>query len=209
MHPKTNIYVDGFNLFYGAVKGTPYKWLDLNRLCELLLPDHDIQTIKYFTARVSARPSNPDQDLRQQVYLRALRTLPNVETIFGHFLTSRARMPLARPVAGSPSVVEVLKTEEKGSDVNIASHLVNDAHNGDFEVAVLITNDSDLLTPMKIVRRELHLPVGIINPYNRFARVLAREASFKKKIRAGVLALSQLTSTLHDSHGTFHKPASW
>ncbi len=209
MHPKTNIYVDGFNLFYGAVKGTPYKWLDLNCLCGLLLPDHDIQTIKYFTARVSAKPSNPDQDLRQQVYLRALRTLPNVETIFGHFLTNKVKMPLATPLPGGPRVAEVLKTEEKGSDVNIASHLVNDAHNGDFEVAVLITNDSDLLTPMKIVRRELHLPVGIINPYNRFARVLAREASFKKKIRAGVLALSQLQPTLHDSHGTFHKPASW
>ena len=94
-------------------------------------------------------------------------------------------------------------------DVNIASHLVNDAHNGDFEVAVLITNDSDLLTPMKIVREELHLPVGIINPYNRFARVLAREASFKKKIRAGVLASSQFPVSLQDAHGAFHKPTSW
>ena len=209
MLPKTNIYIDGFNLFYGAVKGTPYKWLDLNRLCELLLPDHDIQIIKYFTARVSARPSNPDQDLRQQVYLRALRTLPNVEIIFGHFLTNKVKMPLATPLPGGPRVAVVLKTEEKGSDVNIASHLVNDAHNGDFEVAVLITNDSDLLTPMRIVRRELHLPVGIINPYHRFARVLAREASFKKKIRAGVLASSQFPNTLHDALGTFHKPASW
>ncbi len=209
MHPKTNIYVDGFNLFYGAVKGTPYKWLDLNRLCELLLPHHDIQTIKYFTARVSARPSNPDQDLRQQVYLRALRTLPNVETIFGHFLTNKVKMPLATPTPGGPRIADVLTTEEKGSDVNIASHLVNDAHNGSFEVAVLITNDSDLLTPMKIVRRELHLPVGIINPYDRFARVLAREASFKKKIRVGVLTSSQFPDTLHDAHGTFHKPASW
>ena len=209
MPPKTNIYVDGLNLFYGSLKGTPYKWLDLNRLCELLLPHHDIQTIKYFTARVSARPTNPEQDLRQQVYLRALRTLPTIEIIFGHFLTSRARMPLAHPVAGSPPVVEVLKTEEKGSDVNIAAHLVNDAHNGSFEVAVLITNDSDLLTPIQIVRRELALRVGIINPYRRFAHVLAREASFKKKIRKGVLATSQFPSVLHDAQGPFHKPASW
>ncbi len=209
MHPKTNIYVDGFNLFYGAVKGTPYKWLDLNRLCELLLPHHDIQTIKYFTAKISDRPSNPGQHKRQLVYLRALRTLPNIEIIFGHFLTNKVKMPLAVPPPGGPRVAEVLKTEEKGSDVNIASHLVNDAHNGDFEVAVLITNDSDLLTPMKIVREELHLPVGIINPYNRFARVLAREASFKKKIRAGVLASSQFPASLQDARGAFHKPTSW
>ena len=209
MPPKTTIYVDGFNLFYGAVKGTSYKWLDQNRLCELLLPHHDIQTIKYFTAKVSDRPSNPGQHKRQLVYLRALRTLPNVEIIFGHFLTNKVKMPLANPAPGGPRVAEVRKTEEKGSDVNIASHLVNDAHNGSFEVAVLITNDSDLLTPMKIVRRELHLPVGIINPYDRFARVLAREASFKKKIRVGVLTSSQFPDTLHDARGTFHKPASW
>ncbi len=209
MHPKTNIYVDGFNLFYGAVKGTPYKWLDLNRLCEILLPDNDIQKIKYFTAKISERPSNPGQHKRQLVYLRALRTLPDIEIIFGHFLTNKVKMPLATPTPGGPRVAVVLKTEEKGSDVNIAAHLVNDAHNRDFEVAVLITNDSDLLIPMKIVRRELHLPVGILNPFKRFAHVLAKEASFKKKIRAGVLALSQFPSTLHDVRGTFHKPMSW
>ena len=209
MPPKTNIYVDGFNLFYGAVKGTPYKWLDLNGLCELLLPDHDIQTIKYFTAKISERPGNPGQHKRQLVYLRALRTLPNVEIIFGHFLTNKVKMPLASPAPGGPRVAEVLKTEEKGSDVNIASHLVNDAHKGDFEVAVLITNDSDLLTPMRIVQRELHLPVGILNPFKRFAHVLAQEASFKKRIRAGVLASSQFPASLQDTQGTFHKPASW
>jgi hypothetical protein len=59
------------------------------------------------------------------------------------------------PLKTNIYVVEVLKTEEKGSDVNIAAHLVNDAHKGRFEAAVLITNDSDLLTPMQIVRREL------------------------------------------------------
>ncbi len=209
MPPKTNIYVDGFNLFYGAVKGTPYKWLDLNRLCELLLPNHDIQTIKYFTARVRPRPGKPNQGINQQFYLRALQTLPNVEIIFGHFLTNKVKMPLANPVAGGPRMAEVLKTEEKGSDVNIATHLVHDAHKGRFEVAVLITNDSDLLVPMRVVRRELNLPVGLLNPFQRFAHVLAQEASFKKKIRAGVLASSQFPASLQDAQGTFHKPASW
>ena len=107
-------------------------------------------------------------------------------------------MPLANPQPGGPRVAEVLKTEEKGSDVNIAAHLVNDAHNGSFEVAVLITNDSDLLAPMRIVRRELNLPVGILNPFKRFAHVLAQEASFKKRIRAGVLASSQFPASLQD-----------
>ena len=55
MPAKTRIYIDGFNLYYGAVKDTPYRWLDVRRMCELLLPEYSIETIKYFTARVSAR----------------------------------------------------------------------------------------------------------------------------------------------------------
>ncbi len=60
--------------------------------------------------------------------------------------------------------VWVDKTEEKGSDVNLASHLLRDAYTGKFEVAVLITNDSDLAEPVRIVAQELNLPVGILNP---------------------------------------------
>ena len=58
---KTFVYVDGFNLYYGAVKDTPYKWLDINKLCQLLLPNRPISRIKYFTARVGGRPGNPNQ----------------------------------------------------------------------------------------------------------------------------------------------------
>lgn len=54
---RTNVYVDGFNLYYGALRGTLYKWLDIRRMCELLLPSHTIARIKYFTARISATPS--------------------------------------------------------------------------------------------------------------------------------------------------------
>jgi hypothetical protein len=74
--PKTYVYVDGFNLFYGALRRTPYRWLDLAKLCRLYFPSDDVRRIKYFTAIVSARPSDPDQPLRQQLYLRALQTLP-------------------------------------------------------------------------------------------------------------------------------------
>ena len=92
---KTIVYVDGFNLYYGALKGTPYKWLDINKLCQLLLPKHTIHRIKYFTARVVGRPGDPDQPTRQQIFLRALETLPNVEIILGHFLSSETLMPFA------------------------------------------------------------------------------------------------------------------
>jgi uncharacterized LabA/DUF88 family protein len=57
--------------------------------------------------------------------------------------------------------VWVDKTEEKGSDVNLASHLLRDAYTKRFEVAVLITNDSDLAEPVRIVAQEIGLPVGV------------------------------------------------
>ena len=117
---KAYIYIDGFNLYYRAVKGTPYKWLNLARLCQIMLPRDDNVKIKYFTARISSRPDDPDQPNRQLIYLRALRTIPNLEIVFGSFLQSRPRMPLA---SDPTTLVRVVKTEEKGSDVNIATHL--------------------------------------------------------------------------------------
>ena len=157
---KTNVYVDGFNLYYRALKRTPYKWLNLDQLCRYLLPGHQINQIKYYTAHVAARPHDPDEPTRQQTYLRALRTLPNISIILGTFLTNEV---WAMQV-DKPERVKVFKTEEKGSDVNLASHLIHDGYQKDYEQAVLITNDSDLVEPIRIVRAELGLPVGILNP---------------------------------------------
>ena len=74
------VYVDGFNLYYGALKNTPYKWLNLSVLCNNLLPKFDILNIKYYTARVKSRLTDPGQHVRQQTYLRALQTVPNQTT---------------------------------------------------------------------------------------------------------------------------------
>jgi len=207
---KTYVYVDGFNLYYGAIKGTPFRWLDIRKLCELLLPKHQIARIKYFTARVSARPGDPDQPTRQQAFLRALATLPNFEIIYGHFLTNQVSMLQAGIPAGSPpKYVKVIKTEEKGSDVNLATHLLRDGFRKEYDAAVLITNDSDLLEPVRIVRKELGLVVGVLNPHRKASRVLAREASFVKQIRPAALRASQFAPTLVDAHGVITKPAVW
>ena len=107
---KANVYVDGFNLYYGAVKDTPYRWLDIAKMCQLLLPRDQISQIKYFTALVDPRPNDPDQPTRQQVYLRALRTIPNLSIVYGHFLTHQVMMPLA---PSAQQYVKVIKAEEK------------------------------------------------------------------------------------------------
>jgi uncharacterized LabA/DUF88 family protein len=210
MSVQTRIYVDGFNLYYGAVKSTPYKWLNVRRMCELLLPGYSITKVKYFTARVSARKDDPDKPTRQQIYLRALRTLPDLEIIYGTFLSHDIVMPLAEPIPGGPKFAKIIKTEEKGSDVNIAAHLINDGYRKAYDVAVIVTNDSDLLEPIRIVRAELGLPVGILNPHEHTpSRVLLQHASFIRQIRKGVLAASQFPETLTDAKGPFHKPRAW
>ena len=126
---SANIYVDGFNLYYGCLRGTPYKWLDLAALCRRLFPRDTIHRIRYFTANITPRPSGPPQKVqRQQAYLRALQTIPHLTIHRGRYLTHPTRMPLAHPRPGGPTTVEVIKTAEKGSDVNLATYLLLDTY---------------------------------------------------------------------------------
>ena len=137
---QTHVYVDGFNLYYGAVQSTPYKWLNIVELCRRLLPRDTIVRVHYFTALVKGTPTDPRKSARQQTFIRALETLPEIEVTYGSFLANVRRMPLAeaRPEdVGDPSIVSltpggptsavVLRTEEKGSDVNLATRLVAEA----------------------------------------------------------------------------------
>jgi hypothetical protein len=119
-------------------------------------------------------------------------------------------MPLANPPSGGPKYARVIKTEEKGSDVNIASHLINDGYIGSFDIAVVLSNDSDLVEPIKIVRQELNLPVGVLNPFPAHpSHELQKYASFMKPIRKGVLSVSQFPERMRDVNGSFRKPNKW
>jgi len=205
----TIAYIDGFNLYYGALRGSPYKWLDLEALSRRLLPKDDIHLIRYFTARITARPDDPQQAQRQETYLRALRTLAGVQIHYGHFLTHAVRMPLANPPRRGPRTAEVMRTEEKGSDVNLASHLLLDAFQNTCDVAVVITNDSDLRVPIRIAEQELGVRVGIINPHPPKHRSRVLRGTFFKQLRGSILGDCQLPETLTDARGTIRKPASW
>jgi len=178
-------------------------------LCELLLPKNTIVDIKYFTALVRDRPNDPNQAARQQLYLRALRTLPGLSIHLGHFLSHEVTMPLVMAPGERQQYVRVLKTEEKGSDVNLATHLLHDAHRDRFDVAVVVSNDSDLLTPIKIVRGQLGKRVGILNPHRNPSRALLPHIDFIKQIRAGALLAAQFPTTMRDATGTFTKPPNW
>ncbi|MCE5258548.1 MAG: NYN domain-containing protein [Chloroflexi bacterium] len=207
---KTNVYVDGFNLYYNSVKNTPYKWLDISKLVSGIFPKNTINRIRYFSAKVKARPDDPQKPQRQEIYFRALSTISNLSIHLGHFVSWPRMMPLASNA--NHNCVEVIYTEEKGSDVNLATYLLLDAFKKDCEVAIVVSNDSDLAEPIRIVKSELKLPVGILNPQkdsSMVARELRQLAAFYRPITISDLSRCQFPITMTDNVGSFTKPSTW
>lgn len=207
---RTYIYVDGFNLYNRALKGTAHKWLNLKALAQHVLdPANNILAVKYYTARVSG-DRDPDQPRRQQIYFNALETLPEISIHYGKFLPKKIRRPLVTPVVGLPKFVEVHTIEEKGSDVNLAVHLVRDGFKDLFDVAVVLSKDTDLIEPMRIVRYELGKDVGMICPDHAAPEGLRAVASFVRHITSSRLAASQFPNPLITADGTeINKPVDW
>lgn len=206
---KTNFYVDAFNLYYGCLKGTRDRWLDLDALFRVVFPKNEINRIRYFTAIVEARPPDLRRPAHQQAYLRALRTIPSLSIHYGQYKTRAVRLPLARPPASGPKTARVLRTEEKGSDVNLASHLLLDAFRGDCATAIVVSNDADLKAPIEIAKDELGLSVGVLNPHPLKRRSLDLQPTFFKQLRRGPITASQFPPVLRDAHGEIRKPSSW
>jgi len=206
---ETNVYIDGFNLYYGCVKGTSYRWLNLSKLCTMLLPRHHVKKIKYFTSLIRPQPNDPQQLQRQLTYIRALKTIPNLSVYYGQFRTHIVKRPLAHPTGSNTNMVEVLDTKEKGSDVNLATHLLADGFNKEYQIAVIVSNDSDLVEPIKFVTNQLHLPIGILHPHKQFIRELSKLAEFYRPIREKAIKASLFPPTLTDANGTITKPPSW
>jgi len=213
---KTILYIDGFNFCFSAVKDTPLKWLNPVALAARAFPRNQIVATKYFSAQVSALPRDPDQPTRQMIFWRALRTLPQFEIILGDFRTRKVRAAVVSP---PPNFIEVFKTEEKGSDVNLASHLLMDGFRAVYDCAIIVSGDSDLVTPIRMVRDELKKPVGVLNPQRlsgpsrrpeRKSAGLQQAASFYQKgVTWAQLQSAQFPSTMNDTHGAFTKPSTW
>lgn len=207
----TNFYVDGFNLYYRALRDTPFRWLNLRQLAETLFPDDEIQHVCYCTALLNQRPDNPDQPARQLTYLRALQTLPGLEIHYGTFRPRTKVRRLAEPVPGLPEYVRIIDSEEKGTDVNLATRLLVDGFNGAYEQAVIVSNDSDLASPMRYVRDELGRKVTVVNPDNNnyTHRDLVDAATYVRRLRRSHLRRSQFPPAVSDAQGRITKPAGW
>lgn len=211
---RTAVYIDGFNMYYGVLKGTAHKWVDLRKLMETLFPGETITEIKYFTAAVANVPRNPTQRDDQYAYWRAAIFHSRVQIIEGKFHQSIIRAALVNP---PPNTMEVYKTEEKGSDVNLGAHLLMDAFQNRFDQAIVVTGDSDLVTPVSMVHHQLKKPVVVVNPQKKqknmrrsYALQKASDSRrYKPFISTAALSGCQMPAVLQDQYGTVSKPADW
>jgi uncharacterized LabA/DUF88 family protein len=106
-------------------------------------------------------------------------------------------------------LVRVLKTEEKGSDVNLATHLVNDAHLNRFDEAIVVSGDSDICEAVRLVTKQLGRPVTVANPQSRSSRQLLAVATNYRHVHKSELKRNLFPPTMIDAHGMFTKPATW
>lgn len=232
-----SVYVDGFNLYHGAKElmrreapGQSWKWLDLRAVAQRLAPRDRIRSVRYFTATVSSPPGDVSAPQRQQTYIRALRALPDTSVHFGQFVVRDKAVPLVQRLdedqvaaitaIGLPlhlhpdgnATVRAWRTEEKGSDVNLATFLLADAFRvPQFEKAMVISNDTDLCEPIRLVAQELGAPVVVVNPrgHHQPAAALQRVASETRRLRAATLLQCQLPDQLEDENGIIVRPSGW
>ena len=197
----TNLYIDGLNLYHRAVKGTPYKWLDLRRLAETLFPHDAIQSIHYFTSRLITRPGKSrvreeGRQLRQNAYLRALESTPGLFVHYGAYLVVGEKPPI-----------------EKKTDVNLASRLIADGFKGAYEQAAVISKDTDFVGALRCVRDEVGLPVVIVNPdcieNEETPDELRESATRVVRVRKRHLAACQFPPVVYDGNGAISKPPEW
>lgn len=186
---RTRIYVDGYNFYYGRLKGTKFKWLDIVSLFErqilpsvLFAPPPSLDpvemqilpcAVKYFTAPILERlAKGSDSVSSQSIYHNALKQHceDRVEFVMGYYSLYPANLhivPADNPEAAPKDCPKILvwKPEEKQTDVNMALHAYDDARSGDVDQIVLVTNDTDLAPAMKMIRsRCKDVVLGLIIP---------------------------------------------
>lgn len=199
-------YIDGFNLYFGMRERgwCRYLWLDVQSLVSnLLKPGQQLVRTKYFTSRVSGTRSDPGKPHRQNVYLEALETLPDLDIFYGHYLPKNVQCLSC----GATWVSH----EEKMTDVNIAVSLLLDAYDDAFDTALLVTGDSDLRAPiveMRVRFPKKRLIMGF--PPARESVVLRKAANAALIIGRKKLADSQFPEQVKKADGfTLSRPSSW
>jgi uncharacterized LabA/DUF88 family protein len=238
---KVGVYIDGFNLYYGA-RGlcgqgkAGWRWIDLRGLAEQLATWRgcSVTRVVYCTARISGA-DNPSGAEDQDVYLKALVAAKAVDLIeYGSYVSRVKQAPMAtadakgrpiltrsappvlvkdaadQPVRDAVFMVSHARREEKGSDVNVAAHLLLDVLQNDIDAAIVVSNDSDLRLPLVEARKRV--PVGTVNPSSSF---LAGDLRGTPSDGVGGHWWAKLCAADYKAHqlpnpaGTYAKPSGW
>ena len=228
----TAVYVDGYNLYYGRIRGTPFKWLDVVGLFDQLLHDQDpssiVTNVRYFTAPALARFASHGQSSvnAQQDYHRALQRLhaSRFHLALGTHSIDRAGTLLPRFVDGvaydRTDRVRVWKLEEKQTDVNLALSMYRDACSGAFRQLVLCSNDSDVAPALEAIRSDFpDITLGVVVPirpptspsiHRRVSASLSSRAAWTRHyLRDDELRKSQLPDRVHTGKKPIRRPGHW
>jgi uncharacterized LabA/DUF88 family protein len=200
---RTIAYIDGHNLYHGlrAKKWARYYWLDLQETARRLL--NSKQTLvhtKYFTTVV---PEPRDRRQRHLIYIDALKTLPDLSIHYGHFLSDKVTCHKCGCIRTVP--------HEKMTDVNIATQLLADAFQGKFDTALLISADSDLVPPIRVVRKLFpEKRIVAVFPPKRHSAELSKAAYAVLHLDRAVLGPSQFPNPVVTPSGRkLYRPSSW
>lgn len=196
------VYIDGFNLYFGMKEAgfEHCKWLNLHLLSSnLIKPNQELVEVKYFTSRVG---NNPDKQKRQATYIEALETT-NVKVLYGHYQSSS--IECKRCGNNWPTY------NEKMTDVNIATQMLIDAYQDRFDMAMLISGDSDLVPPIKAIHTLFNQKrVFVAFPPKRSNSSVALNAKGSMIIGRKKLVDCQFSDKLTKRGGfILHKPDDW
>ena len=230
---RTRIYVDGYNFYYGCLKGTPFKWLDLMVLFERwVLPSAATGSgsrssqllplaINYFTADILEKAARaPDSVSSQSRYHTALKKLypDRIKCIKGYYslIESKAKIVDAEEPAKWPrdcQEILVWKLEEKQSDVSLALQAYHDAITGAVDQVVIVTNDTDIAPALEMIRCHTQATIGLIVPTRDGQRIPNAELEnrahwVRTHITEEELRNSQLPRVIAGKRPTV-KPESW
>ena len=200
---KVIVYIDGFNLYYGLREAgyRRYYWLNLQKLAQnLLKPHQELLFVKYFTTRISWPPAKVK---RQNDFLEALGTLSNFQIYYGHYLKKWAECKKC----GNrwPAF------EEKMTDVNIATEMIFDALDNNYDTAFLISADSDLVPPVERIRDQApEKRIIALFPPKRKSGHLKRTVHASMDIGRAMLAKSQFPDEIKKPDGyILRRPCEW
>ncbi len=203
---RSIIYVDGFNFYYGVIKDTSHKWLNIEEYFRRLRQDDDIRHIYYFTALVTGL-----SQANQETYLRALDTLPLVTITLGNYKKKQIKCLVPACSYGGDRVFTTV--EEKRTDVHIALQMLDDAHYNRCERLILVSGDSDLVPAVNRVRKlgkEVLVYIPARTDIRAFAVELRTAADRAKTLPLPLLKLSHFPDQVpNGSGGTITKPIGW